>query len=278
LSAPRVVTVVQARCGSSRLPGKVLAPVLGRPLLWRQLERMQAARLVGEVVVATTTSPRDDRIAALCSQWGVACFRGDEHDLLDRHVQCARAFGADLVVKIPSDCPLIDPAVIDEVLGAALSDPGGADYVSNLHPATWPDGNDVEVMPLAALETAWREADREFEREHTTPFLWERPDRFRLRNVAWRDGRDLAMSHRFTIDYAEDLAFVRAVYSELWPQDPLFGVDAILELLVRVPEIAALNARYAGVNWYRHHLDELTTVGAGQTRQPVHARAHEEMP
>ena len=268
MNGPQVVTIVQARRGSSRLPDKVLAPVVGLPLLAHQLARVQAARLVGTVVVATTTDPHDNAIAALCGDLHVPCFRGHATDLLDRHVKTARDHAADIVVKIPSDCPLIDPAAIDTVLGDLLEDPARADYVSNLHPPTWPDGNDVEVMPLAVLETAWREAQRGLEREHTTPFLWEQPERFRLRNVAWPSGRDLSRSHRFTIDYPEDLAFVRAVYSELWFADPFFDLDAILDLLERVPEIRQLNACYAGVNWYRHHLAELRTVDASWTCDP----------
>lgn len=264
--SPRVVTVVQARRGSTRLPDKVLADVMGQPLLWRQLERMQQARTVGTIVVATTEDPQDQAIVDLCEEHGLPCFRGHETDLLDRHVQAARAHEAELVVKIPSDCPLIDPAVIDRVIGRMLADPERWDYVSNLHPASWPDGNDVEIMTMDALQTAWRVADRDFEREHTTPFLWERPAQFRCDNVAWPGGRDLSMSHRFTIDYPEDLAFIRAVYERLYAEDPRFGLDRILALLEREPDIAAINAAYAGVNWYRHHLDDLSTVDRTQTR------------
>src|SRR5262249_1543199 len=163
----------------------------------------------------------------------------------------------DAVAKIPSDCPLIDPGAIARVLGAFLDDPERFDYLGNLHPASWPDGNDVEVMPSPALEMAWREASRTFEREHTSPFLWERPDGFRLGNVLWEDGRDLSMSHRFTVDYPEDYAFVAAVYEALWrPERPVFGLAEILALLAERPEIFDLNSRYAGVNWYRHHLGE----------------------
>jgi spore coat polysaccharide biosynthesis protein SpsF len=174
-----------------------------------------------------------------------------------------------VVVKIPSDCPLIDPQVIERVLVFYRENAGIYDYVSNLHPATYPDGNDVEVLPLTVLETAWREAERPFEREHTTPFIWERPERFRLGNVAWQRGRDLSQSHRFTIDYPEDYVFLSAVYDALWtPERPVFGLTEILDLLAVRPDLLALNARYAGVNWYRHHLDELKTIHPEETRFP----------
>lgn len=263
---PQTLTVVQARVGSSRLPGKVLLPLAGAPLLVRMVERVQRARLAGTVVVATTTEAADDAVAACCAAHGLLCFRGDALDLLDRHYQAARHYGADVVLKIPSDCPLIDPAVIDQVLGFYLENAGCYDFVSNLHPATFPDGNDVEVMPMAALETAWREARRPLEREHTTPFFWENPGRFRLGNVAWATGQDYSMSHRWTIDYLEDYAFIRAVYEALYPTQPDFGLADILHLLAERPDIAQLNAHLAGVNWYRNHLDELQTVDASQTK------------
>jgi spore coat polysaccharide biosynthesis protein SpsF len=273
----KVLAVVQARTGSTRLPGKVLLPVAGAPLLVRMLERVRAARTLSEVVVATTTDAADQPVRELARQAGVRCTSGHPTDLLDRHYQAAVECGlseaaAGVVVKIPSDCPLIDPAVIDQVIGFYLEQPERFDFVSNLHPATWPDGHDVEVVPLPVLATARREAVRPHEREHTTPFIWDQPRRFRIGNVRWETGRDLSMSHRFTIDYAEDYAFVRAVYDALWtPRRPLFGLAEILELLAARPEVYELNRRWAGVNWYSDHLGELATVGAEQTRRPEEA-------
>jgi spore coat polysaccharide biosynthesis protein SpsF len=253
--------------GSSRLPEKVVMLLQGKPLFVRQAERVSAAKLPGRIVIATTTEGSDDPIEAICGREGLECFRGDAHDLLDRHYQAALLYPADAVIKIPSDCPLIDPVVIDRVISFYLSHFLQYDFVSNLHPATWPDGNDVEIMAFSALERAWKEASRPLEREHTTPYIWERPEQFRIGNVVMGDGRDYSMSHRFTIDYAEDYAFIRAVFDELYPSNPLFGVDDILALLERRPDIYAINARFAGVNWYRNHLDELRTVGVEQTKQ-----------
>jgi len=249
------------------LPDKVRLPLAGQPLLVRMLERVQRARLAGQIVVATTTDADDDALVTLCETHGINVFRGSPTDLLDRHYQAALAYGADAVVKIPSDCPLIDPAVIDRVLSFYLETAGQYDFVSNLHPATYPDGHDVEVMPLGALATAWREARRPLEREHTTPFFWENPGRFRLANVAWETGLDYSMSHRFTIDYPADYEFIKAVYDALYPGNPAFGLDEILTLLKQRPDIYALNADLAGVNWYRHHLAELKTVAAEQTKK-----------
>lgn len=261
-----IVTVVQARTGSTRLPNKVFRPLAGRPLLVRMVQRVLAAELAGTVVVATTTDPSDNPIEELCRAEGYYCFRGDTLDLLDRHYQAGVRYNAGTIIKIPSDCPLIDPGVIDRVISYYLAYPGGFDYVSNLHPATYPDGNDVEIMTATALETAWLEARRPLEREHTTPFLWENPDRFHLGNVRWESGLDYSMSHRWTIDYEEDYQFIAAVYDALYPNKPDFGLSDILNLLNQYPEIRQLNQHLAGVNWYRHHLDELKTVSAEQTR------------
>jgi spore coat polysaccharide biosynthesis protein SpsF len=241
-------------------------PLQGKPLFLRQAERVQTAALCGQVVIATTTDPIDDAIVEVCRQAGLEYYRGDAKDLLDRHYQAALYYAADTVIKIPSDCPLIDPVLIDRVVGYWLDHAGEFDFVSNLHPATWPDGNDVEIMTFSTLEQAWHQAVRPLEREHTTPYIWERPEQFRIGNVQLEDGRDYSMTHRFTIDYEADYRFISAVFDELFPMDPRFGVDAILSLLERRPDLYAINAGHAGVNWYRHHLDELKTVGAGQTR------------
>ena len=261
----KIVTVIQARSGSTRLPGKVMLDLLGKPLLLRMIERVQASKLAGTLVIATTGEKEDDVIAELCAQNNFNCYRGHSFDLLDRHYRAGKLFKADAVVKIPSDCPLIDMAVIDRVLQYFLDN--DYDYVSNLHPATYPDGNDVEVMKFTALEKAWQEADKNFEREHTTPYIWEHPDKFTLANLPWETGLDYSMSHRWTIDYPEDFAFIKAIYEHLYPVKRDFGLQDILNLTEKRPDIFALNSKYAGVNWYRNHLDELKTIGAEQTKK-----------
>jgi len=263
----KTLIVIQARVNSTRLPGKVLLPVAGAPMLLRMIERVQAARHPSHVVVATSHDPADGAIARLAADAGIDCYRGDPTDLLDRHYQAARSFGGDVVVKIPSDCPLIDPAVVDRVLGFWEANPGRFDYVGNLHPASYPDGNDVEVLSMSALEVAWREASLAHEREHTTPFLWDQPERFRIGNVTWETGLDLSMSHRFTVDYREDYAFVAAVYEALYRAGAApFSLADILDLLERRKDLLALNSFHAGVNWYRHHLGRLKTVTPAETR------------
>jgi len=261
----KIITVIQARVGSSRLPGKALLPILGKPLLYRIVERVSAARHVGTIVVATSNEPQDDAIVEMCVMDGIQCIRGSESDLLDRHFLSANLFKADIIAKIPSDCPLIDPVIIDKVFLTFLEECGDVDFVSNLHPATYPDGNDVEVMTMQALTTAWQGATRDFEREHTTPFIWERPELFKMKNVDWETGLNYSMSHRWTIDYIEDYQFIKTVYENLYLENPAFGLNDILELLESNPEIAKINRKFAGMNWYRSHLDELKTISDEQT-------------
>ncbi|MDF2433744.1 MAG: spore coat polysaccharide biosynthesis protein SpsF [Mucilaginibacter sp.] len=233
------------------------------------IERLKMISHKATIVIATSADKADDVITDEAAKIGVPCYRGDLNNLLDRHYQAARLFNADIVLKIPSDCPLIDPAIIDRVLDFYFTDPEGYDYVSNLHPATYPDGNDVEIMTMACIEKAWREAKRLLELEHTTPYIWENPDKFRIGNVLWQTGKDYSMSHRFTIDYEADYQFIRRIFEELYDKNHAFSCNDILTLLDEKPEIYDINAKYAGVNWYRNHLDELRTVSSGQTKVTV---------
>lgn len=261
-----IITVMQVRCSSTRLPKKVLLPLSSKALFLRQAERIMASKLKGTLVISTTTNKEDDEIESISTEEGLFCYRGSSADLLDRHFQTAKLFNADVVVKIPSDCPLIDPAIIDKVIGYFLDDYGMFDYVSNLHPASYPDGNDVEVMTMKALSEAWNNATRMLEREHTTPYLWENSDKFNIGNVKMEGDEDYSMSHRWTIDYSEDYEFIKQVYDELYPNNPLFRMNDILELLYKQPQLMQINGHLAGVNWYRNHLDELKTVSKNQTK------------
>ncbi len=255
----KILTVIQARISSTRLPGKVLMPVLGQPLLIRMIERVKKAKLIGELVIATSTNADDDIIERLCFKENINCYRGHLTDLLDRHYKAAIKYNADAVVKIPSDCPLIDPKIIDRVLQYYI-DHEELDYVSNLHPATYPDGNDVEIFSFKALEHAWRDATKDFEREHTTPFFWEHNDTFKIGNVIWETGLDLSTSLRFTIDYKEDFDFITRVYEALYPKNPDFGLNDILKLLEQQPEIIEINHKFTGTYWYDNHIDDLKNI------------------
>ena len=262
----KTITIIQARIGSTRFPGKVMMPLAGKPLLYRMYERVAASKLAGDIVIATTEENSDFPIIQLCKENNIKYFRGHSTDLLDRHYRAAKKFNADIVIKIPSDCPLIDPGIIDKVIKYYFDKDDKYHFVSNLHPPSYPDGNDVEIMAMKSLEDAWQNAKLPLEREHTTPFFWEHPDKFRIGNVRWDTGLDFSMTHRFTIDYKEDYEFIKTVYDELYSENKMFTLDDILILLNDKPEIKSINEKDVGVNWYRNHLDELKTIDPGQTK------------
>lgn len=241
----RTVAIVQARMGSSRLPGKVLLDVGGITMLARVVRRTQRADLVDEVVVATTAEQADDAVAGEGRNLGVAVFRGSEHDVLDRYYKAAQFFGAQVVVRITSDCPLIDPEIIDRVVGAFRD--AQPDYASNVLKRSYPRGLDTEVMSVSALERAWREAAEPYQRVHVTPYFYQNPELFRLVSVTHDEDWSRL---RWTVDTVDDLAFVREVYRRLLAQRPTTtnevnntgaGWMEILSLLAQDPALAEMN-------------------------------------
>jgi len=259
-----VDAILQVRMSSSRLPGKALLPVLGRPLLWYNIERIRLSRMIDRVVVATSTDPADDVITAACEGWGTPVFRGSLNDVLDRIYGCARHFEMDVFAKFTADNPLIDPCVIDAVIAGFRSNPAPLDYYSNNHPPTWPDGQEIEVIRTAALESAWRESQEAFQREHVTVWLWDQPQRFRVGNLA-RSNNAWYQRYRWTLDFPEDYVLIRRIFEELYPAQPAFGTTQIMALIDRKPELAELNRRHKGDVWYRHHRDSLQTVAKEMT-------------
>jgi spore coat polysaccharide biosynthesis protein SpsF len=211
----RTVAIIQARMTSSRLPGKVLADISGKPSLQRMIERIRPAHGLDEITVATTALPTDDPVDALCRQMGIRCFRGDEQDVLGRYIAAAAAFSADIVVRLTADCPMHDPEVIEAALRRFAE--GGYDHVSNAVRRTYPDGLDVEVMSRGALERAGREANHPFLREHVTTYIrCSRPElgcgQFSLGHIL-NETDQSAM--RWTVDRQEDLDRVRRFFAAL---------------------------------------------------------------
>lgn len=233
----KVVAIIQARMGSERLPGKVLADIGGKTMLARVVERTARIASVDEVVVATTEDTRDDAIADACRALSVPVFRGSEADVLDRYYQAAKQYAADAVMRITADCPLLDPEVSGNVLNQFLIH--RPDYASNSVRRTYPRGLDTGVMSLEALERTWREATRPYQREHVTIYMYEHPENFRLLSV--ESGLPINYSHyRWTVDTPEDLQFVRAVY-DLFPTTDEFGWLDVIEALARRPDLVAIN-------------------------------------
>jgi len=232
-----VVAIIQARMSSTRFPGKVLRPLLGMPLIAFMAQRVRAAQRISDLAVATSTDHSDDQLAVVLQDHGVPCFRGDLNDVLDRFFRAAQQYQPDIVVRLTGDCPLIDPGVIDAVIGALET--SGADYASNVDPPTFPDGLDVECCRFSALERAWREARLPSEREHVTPYLRTRKDLFRSVNVrSLADFSDL----RWTVDYPDDLALITELLRRAGAGHPAacdrFDFYRVME---GAPDLAALN-------------------------------------
>jgi spore coat polysaccharide biosynthesis protein SpsF len=233
----RIVAIIQARMGSTRLPGKVLQDLAGEPMLARVVNRTCRATTLQEVVIATTTSALDDAIVKLCKARDWSWFRGSEEDVLDRYYRAAKEYQADLIVRITSDCPLIDPEVIDQVVKAFLERQPEVDYASNTWPRrTFPRGLDTEVMSIDVLERAWREDSNPAWREHVTPYIYRNPDRFRIHNVL---GQVDYSAMRWTVDATEDLTFVRQIY-DYFDHDG-FSWHEVLKALEEHPEWLEIN-------------------------------------
>lgn len=243
------LAIVQARMSSTRFPGKVLADLQGAPMIIRQLERIQRASSLDQVVVATTTDPSDDPLVAILEQANIPYVRGDLDDVLSRFIKVIDEFDPEVVVRLTADCPLTSPTVIDEVVNAFLN--SEADYVSNTMTPTYPDGLDVEVVRPEALRFVNATTNDQPEREHVTLGVYRRPEKFRIENVA--NDADLS-SLRWTVDTPEDFTFVKNVYSGLFPMNQEFEMADVLDYLDRHPERsrtdqdAIRNAALQGLN------------------------------
>ena len=237
---PGVVAIIQARMGSSRLPGKVLKDIGGKPMLQRVVVRARRARSLGRVVVATTTDPGDDLLADFCRRQGFPVFRGHPYDVLDRYYQAAKYFDAEIIVRLTADCPVIEPREIDRTVLAFLD--ARVDFAANRLPPPWhrttPIGMDTEVVTFQALERAWREADAKYAREHVMPYLYEEPGRFETLLV---DHDPDWGSLRLTVDTPEDLEMVREVFAHFGNTNE-FSMDEMVTLLESHPELSELNA------------------------------------
>lgn len=233
-----ILAILQARMSSSRLPGKVLKPLLGRPMMGRQIDRLRCCRRIDRLIVATSTEAGDDPVAAFCAAEDVPCFRGSLADVLSRYAAAAEAFGpAEHVVRLTADCPLTDWRVVDECIALHLA--SHADYTANGVERTYPKGLDVEVMTASTLRRANSEATAPAEREHVTMFIYNHPELFRISHL--KQSRELG-AKRWTVDTPADFAFAEAVYGELLSVRPDFNQDDILALVERRPDIERLNA------------------------------------
>lgn len=236
----KVVTIVQARMASSRLPGKVLSDIEGEPMLVREVERALQAKMVHQLIVATSDDPEDDPIVDLCRDRGYACYRGASLDVLDRFYQAAALYHAEIIVRITGDCPLIDPSLIDQTVEAFRSADPLVDFAANRLPdeRTYPVGTDTEVCSFSALERAWVETSKPHHREHVMPYLYE--DRERFRTLLVRSDTDYSQ-YRWTVDTEEDLEVIRKVFDHFGGEND-FSWAEVVNLFEVQPALMSLNA------------------------------------
>jgi spore coat polysaccharide biosynthesis protein SpsF len=240
MSDQKVVAIIQARMSSSRLPGKVLLDIEGKPMLQWVVERVKQAKKIDDVVVATTDNPADEPIEDFCKAHGVAVYRGNQFDVLDRYYQAARQDEADVIVRITADCPLIDPGEIDILLDEFKT--RKVDFAANRLPPPWhrtfPIGLDVEIASFSALERAWKEAVEKHDREHVMPYLYEVEGRF---GIYYHNTKPDHGEIRWTVDTQQDIDAVRMIYRSL-PDKEHFSWHDVLHLVQEHPDLSALNA------------------------------------
>jgi len=235
----KVVAIVQARMGSTRLPGKVMREILDKPLLAHLITRLKESRLINRIVIATTDKATDKPISKLAQELGIDSFGGNEDDVLDRYYQTAKKYNAEVVVRITADCPLIDPELVDKVVAHYLENKDTLDYV---HSGTsYPDGVvETEVFSFAALKKAWKEARLASEREHVTPYIWKNTEIFRTGTLEYE--KDL--SHiRLVVDDERDFRLVTEIFANLGKEGEIFHLNDILNFLKKRPELLELNKR-----------------------------------
>ncbi len=235
----KTVIIVQARMTSTRLPGKILKTVLERPLLEYQIERLRRVKLADEIVIATTVNDTDVPIVELCERLQVPFFRGSEEDVLERYYLAAKEHNADAVVRITSDCPLIDPYIIDSVIGYFVDNQDQYDYVSNIYTRTYPRGMDTEVFTFKALEEACQEATKYSDREHVTEFIYLQPDRYKIGNISNSEDHS---HHRWTVDTIEDFTLIKNLIEAIYPTNPRFTMNDVLQVMDKNPDWYQINA------------------------------------
>jgi len=246
-----LIAIIQARVSSTRLPRKVLKEVEGKTILEHVINRVKAAKNLDDIVVAATVKKEDLEIVKLCANLGISVFCGSEDDVLDRYYQAARLFKADHIVRITSDCPLIDFKIIDDVTDLYFKEK--VDYVSNTIPETFPDGEDVEVFSFKALKIAWKKAKMSSEREHVTPYIRKNSNIFKITNLKSKFN---LTNKRWTLDEPEDFEFIKIIYENLYPKDSLFGMETILNYLRENPEVEKINKNIIRNEGYLKSLKE----------------------
>lgn len=241
----RVIGVIQARMSSQRLPSKVLLEILGKPILWHIHNRMKNAKLLSDVVISTGEYENNAAICDFAKNNDIKYFSGNEADLIDRLYKTALSFDASAIVRITADCPLVDPKIIDTLVTEFINKHDKYDIITNCQIRTFPHGLDAEVYSVGILKEMWQEIKDVSLREWFPFYIEKNPSKFRILNIADTNNRSQL---RWTVDYPEDLEFVKQVYTNLYNENSIFVMEDILNLLKNKPELSAINSKYAGLH------------------------------
>lgn len=234
----KVICIVQARVGSTRLPGKVLKKICGKTVLQHDIERLCRVKNIDDLIIATTELKADDQIVEQCLKLDVKYFRGSEKDVLSRYYLAAKKNQADVVVRVTSDCPLIDPDTVEKIIDCYLMNQEVYDYVSNTIDRTFPRGLDAEVFSFASLEKSFISATKEYEREHVTPYIYQHPDEFKT--FQYKNEIDYS-DYRWTLDTEEDFQVIKKIYEALYEGNQKFGFADILDFVKKNQYINDIN-------------------------------------
>jgi len=235
-----IAAIVQARTGSTRLPNKIFKELCGKPILWHVVNRLSYSKQINQIIVATTNLMEDDKVEEFCKSNKIPFYRGSSDDVLSRYYEAAKKFNVDLIVRITSDCPVIDPQILDEMLKEfiKLYEIEKIDYMSNTIIRTFPRGLDAEIFPFNVLEKTYYEAKQNYEREHVTPYIYQHPEIFKIKNFPYE--KDYSF-HRWTVDTIEDFQLIEKIYESLYKENEIFYFEDILKLFEDKPELININ-------------------------------------
>ena len=249
-SIVNIVAILQSRMNPQRLPHKAILSLAGKPLLLTTAERIKACKLINMLAVSTTNGSIDDQVYNLCKRANIPVFRDNKENQINIDYKIALKYDADVIVKISINEPLIDPALITMMIRYYIENKDQYDYVSNIHPATYPEGNEIEIVSARSLRKAWELAKTSSERENSTLFIQNNPGIFKSGNIKWESGHDYSKSHRWILDYEEDYVFVKKIFDELYYENKFFDIYEILSLLDKQPHLKYINSRYLDINSY----------------------------
>tara|TARA_B100000214_G_C23946086_1_gene618070 strand:- start:67 stop:876 length:810 start_codon:yes stop_codon:yes gene_type:complete len=261
----KFICIIQARIASSRLLGKILLPGHNKSLLEHLVERLKKSKQINKIVVATSTNKEDDIIDEFCKTKKITIFRGHPNNLLSRYFNCAKFFKAKNIIRITSDCPLMDYRLVDKLIKKYLTYKE-IDYLSNVHPPSFPDGFDIEIFNFKVLKNSFNNAKKKYEKEHVTPYIWDNPKKFKIYNYSISKRKKYYEKYRLTLDYKEDYYLIWNIFKYLYSKYKYFSFNQIIKFLEKNPKFI-INKKFIKVNWYGSYVKNLKTIDRSYTRK-----------